>query len=70
MAKITLSIDEGIAALQKAKEIFAKTEGDEPSIILVLPNHGLAANVIDFEANQEDRSVRVVVRGYMTDRLN
>lgn len=59
--KITMSIDEAIAALQKAKEEL-KGSSDEPSLILVLPDHGLATNVIDLVANKEDGSVRVMVR--------
>ena len=55
--KYTMNIDEAIAALQKAKEIVGNTE-----LILVLPNHGLAVNVVDLVANKEDQSVRVIVR--------
>jgi hypothetical protein len=60
--KYTLSIDEAIAALQKAKAELANNPGDEPCLILVLPDHGLATNVIDLVANKADNSVRVVVR--------
>lgn len=60
--KYTMNIDEAIAALQKAKQDLADCEGDTPTLILVLPNHGLATNVIDLVANKEDGSVRVVVR--------
>lgn len=59
--KLTMSIDEAITALQKAKEEL-KGSSDTPSLILVLPDHGLATNVIDLVANKEDGSVRVMVR--------
>lgn len=59
--KFTMNIDEAIAALQKAKQELGETE-DAGSLILVLPRHGLATNVIDLVANKEDNSVRVIVR--------
>lgn len=63
--KITMTIDEAIAALQKAKQDLAgwsQQNGDTPTLILVLPDHGLATNVIDLVANTQDGSVRVMVR--------
>lgn len=60
--KYTLSIDEAIEALQKAKLELQDNPGDPPCLILVLPDHGLAVNVIYMEANKEDNSVRVIVR--------
>ena len=61
MKKLTMSIDEAIVALQNAKEEL-KDCSDIPSLILVLPDHGLATNVVDLVANKEDGSVRVIVR--------
>ncbi len=58
--KHTMTIDEAIAALQKAKKELADAT-DTPTLILVLPRHGLACNVIDLVANKEDSSVRVEV---------
>lgn len=60
--KYTMNIDEAITALQKAKAELADYKGDTPTLILVLPNHGLAVNVVDLVANKEDGSVRVMVR--------
>lgn len=63
--KITMTIDEAIAALQKAKQDLAgwsQQTGDTPALVLILPDHGLATNVVDLVANKEDGSVRVVVR--------
>lgn len=59
--KLTMTIDEAIAALQRAKQEL-QGSADTPTLILVLPDHGLATNVVDLVANKEDGSVRVVVR--------
>lgn len=59
MKKITMNIDEAIKALQKAKQ-----EVGNATLILVLPDHGLATNVVDLVANKGDESVRVIVRLY------
>ena len=64
MQKITMTIDEAIEALQKAK-----LEVGNATLILVLPDYGLATNVVDLVANKEDESVRVIVRGYDTPRM-
>jgi hypothetical protein len=59
--KLTMSIDEAIAALQKAKVELQGAE-DEPTLVLILPDYGLATNIIDLVANKEDGSVRVIPR--------
>ena len=58
-----MTIDQAITALQKAKEDLVNAV-DTPSLILVLPRHGLATNVVDLRANKEDGSVRVIVNLY------
>jgi len=60
-----MTIDAAIAALQKAKEqLKDHPVEDPPNLILVLPDHGLATNVIGLVANKEDNSVRVIVKLY------
>lgn len=59
-----MTIDKAIEALQRAKRELNCSELDEPSLILVLPTHGLATNVVDLVPNKEDNSVRVIVKLY------
>lgn len=60
--KYAMTIDQAIMALIKARQELDGTCIDAPTLILVLPEYGLATNVIDLVANKEDGSVRVIVR--------
>lgn len=59
-----MTIDEAIEALQKAKKELVESDEDKPSLVLALPTHTLWTNVVDFRANKEDNSVRVIVKLY------